>query len=1243
MAQLRMNLFGAFRASLDEMPITKFRSMKNQALLAYLALEANRAHARSTLADLLWPEESQDAARTNLRQALFQLRSILQSKEGAEMEVLLISSTSVQFNPESRASIDVVHFLNLLDACERHEHADAAVCEACMHRLAQAADLYRGQLLDGFFVDQSPALEEWLLLRREDLHQRALSALYSLTNWRLAQGDASAAYRSAQRQIELDPLREEAYRQAMRALALSGEVSAAVALYLTCSQRLYDDLGVAPSAETEALFQQLSTGSLPTVEARPIARPRHNLPAPPTPFVGREPEVARVVERLLDPQCRQLTLIGIGGVGKTRLSLQAAANLMGAFADGVWFVPLAGVQMMADLATAIITALGLTPPKGDATRFLVDYLAGRELLLVLDNFEHLIPAADLLAEILTRGPQIKALVTSRERLNLQAEAVFVVDPLPIPSLTDEDGKVDLRAFSSVKLFAERASRSLLGFTLDDETLPGVAAICRLVNGLPLGIELAASWVDQFTCAEIAEAIGRNQDFLTTTQQDVPPRQRSLRAVFDHSWQLLAPSEQAALAKAAVFPSAFSRNAALAVAETEIATLAALTHKSLLRLLSPGRYAMHEVVRQFAGEELQARFDMGAGQRRHSQYYLEFVAGWEGMLWGDENSRAYSQILLEIDNVRAAWRWAAQHEMPDELRATLKALPRFYVVAGLYREAVSLLQLALDQLPTQADPAILALRSQLHNEAARLLHHLSDYPASAAAAEEALALADHLADTRLRASALRSLADALYQQGERPRAQEMMADALRLAQASGSAELEADCQLGYGDMLMYRGDPQVDDAHQAALTLYRQLGDRCGEAWTLNSMGIAAAFQKRYADSQGFFAAAVEIFRLLGDRPSTGRALNNLAAIYVLQKEYGQSEPILMQSLTLSRQNGYRLGEVQTLTNLTEALRGQGKRAEARRYCEDALTLSRTLGHVRGEGIQLKILGEMAMEDGDHAAAIPLFEQALTAARTQGDRYYEGERLYALGQAWAGLGDQRRAADLFNEARAVAQQVKDTATTARTTEALVQILSERWRKLTERLGLPEDANTGAEILRAYTAEGRAYHDLAHLVACLHWLDDVRDLAERADEIELALWFHDAVYDPRHTDNEAESAAWAQRWLHESKIDEAQIERVTALVLVTDHRRTPCSEDERWIVDIDLAILGSAAEVYARYEQAIRQEYEWVEVSVYRTKRGEVLRSFLDRDRIYVTNYFQQRLEGQARQNLEWAINRLPEVI
>lgn len=1031
MAQLRLSLFGAFQATVNETRLTKFRSAKNQALLAFLAVEAHRAYARSTLADLLWPDDRQESARQNLRQAIFQLRHLLESEADTPASFLLVTPSTVQFNPDSNHWVDVVHFERLLDACARHEHHDPVTCAVCLHRLAQAVDLYRGPLLEDIFVEQSHRMEEWISLRRETLHQQVLSALYTLSAGQIALGDASSAYRYAQRQIELDPLREEAYRQGMIALAMRGEFSAASALYLDASRRLYEELGVSPSLETETIFQQISRGEAPRPSIKINVAPRHNLPAPLTPFIGREQEVARVTERLLDPACRQLTLIGIGGVGKTRLALQSAAAVTAAFAEGVWFVSLAGVQAEADLVTAIITVLGLTPPKGDATRFLFDYLAGRDLLLLLDNFEHLIHGAGLVTELLERAGGLKILATSRERLNLQAESLFVVDPLPTPSSDEARGQADLRTFSSIKLFAERAGRSLLGFKLGDENLPAVTAICRQVDGLPLAIELAATWVDQFTCAEIADAIAASRDFLASAKTEIEPRQRSLRAVFSHSWGLLTEAEQAALASISVFQGAFGREAALRVAQTDLTTLSALTHKSLLRLVGAGRYAAHEVIRQFAAEALHAYFDAAAVHRRHSDYYLNFMAARGQILWGDENEVGARQIQAEIDNIRAAWRWAAQHKTTTSLLEALPALMRYSIGAGLYRETSALLQAALDPLiDEREDRHFAATASRLHNEQARLLHHLSDYPASAAAARTALTLAESLADLPLQAAALRTLADARYQQGERAEARETMSAALRLAQSVAAPELEADCQLGYGDILMYAGDPAVDDAHRRALDLYRQWGDRCGEAWTLNSMGIAAAFQKRYDDGQRFFRDAVAIFQRLGDRPSTGRALNNLAAIYVLQQEYAASEPILSQSLQLSRQNGYRLGEVQTLTNLTEALRGQGKRDEARRCCDEALRLSRILGHIRGEGMQLKILGEMAGEEGDYATAVACFEQALVAARTQGDRYYEGERLYALGQALRHLGDAQSALARLHEALAIARQVNDKSTEER---------------------------------------------------------------------------------------------------------------------------------------------------------------------------------------------------------------------
>ncbi|MCB0109824.1 MAG: winged helix-turn-helix domain-containing protein, partial [Caldilineaceae bacterium] len=720
MAHLSIRLLGTYAVQLAEQPVTNFRSVKNQALLAYLMTEADRPHTRAALAGLLWPDDPEPQALRNLRQALFRLRHVLDN-DSAQPPFLEINTTTVQFNDASDHWFDGAAFVQLLAACTQHSSERGAAnpsehrrhCGQCCERLAQAVALYRGEFMHGIYIDGSPALEEWLLLRREWFHHQTLTALYDLAAWHEMQQHYSRVYDYAKRQVELDPLREEAHRQLMRALALDGKRSEALAQYEACYTVLYEELGTAPTAETEQLVRQIEEGTLraPLTSAHPqplandvVAPPSVALPAPATPFFGREEERAQLRTRLLDPAQRLITLLGQGGVGKTRLALAAAADLTGAFADGVWFVALERVTEKEGLVTALAGALGFHfQPGGEPKQQLFAYLRQREMLLILDNVEQLVGPAPLsgellIAQLLEQAPRLKMLVTSRVRLNLQWEQVLALGGLPVPSIGGQEISsipVDTllthaRRYSSVALFVERAQRSGLGFVLTGENVTDVMAICQLVEGLPLGIELAAAWTEHFRCAEIAAAIHETLDFLQSSLVDLPPRQRSLHAVFDYSWQLLTPAEQQALAQMSIFRAAFSREAAQRVAQVALPQLLALVNKSLVRTVAAGRYAMHELVRQFAAEwgAVQLATEARAAiAQRHADYYLHLVQAQEG-LWGEQPQNTVAQLLQEIEHLRQAWQWAVDQKDAALLLAALPNLARAFDLAGLYREAAT---------------------------------------------------------------------------------------------------------------------------------------------------------------------------------------------------------------------------------------------------------------------------------------------------------------------------------------------------------------------------------------------------------------------------------------------------------------------------------------------------------------------------------------------------------------------------
>ena len=409
-----------------------------------------------------------------------------------------------------------------------------------------------------------------------------------------------------------------------------------------------------------------------------------NLPAPRTSFVGRTDELASIDRMLDEPDCRLLTLVGPGGVGKTRLALEAAARRIDRYQHGVHFVPLVGVPAPDLLAPAVAETLQFQVDNAHsaipARDQLVDFLRERATLLVLDNFEHLLDARDLLTEVIEQAPQVELLTTSRERLQVQSEWVLDVD-----GLANGSGNGHAGDSAAVRLFVDRARQVDGAYALTDSDRPHVERVCRLVNGMPLGIELAAAWASTLPCSEIADEIERNLGFLETSMHDVPERHRSLRAAFDQSWRLLSGDERRVFSRLSVFRGTFARDAAAAVAGAGLAELHALVSKSLVRRAGLGRFELHELLRQYAAEQLAAEhMDLADARETHARFYVGMVAARADALIGEDMMEARDELRVEIDNVRAAAEWAVAQWSEDDARAALSSLELFFWAHELAR-------------------------------------------------------------------------------------------------------------------------------------------------------------------------------------------------------------------------------------------------------------------------------------------------------------------------------------------------------------------------------------------------------------------------------------------------------------------------------------------------------------------------------------------------------------------------------
>ena len=397
-----------------------------------------------------------------------------------------------------------------------------------------------------------------------------------------------------------------------------------------------------------------------TPDTPPPARPagqRHNLPVQPIPFVGRQAELAELNRLLADPSVRLITVVGAGGMGKTRLALEAAALHLDRFADGVYLVPLAPVPSPDGMVAAIAEASGLDFSQADPCCQLLDYLRAKSLLLILDNFEHVTDGAPLVADLLAEAPGVKIVATSRARLDLQGEQIFTLAGMDLPASAAAPGALDNAA---IRLFVQGARRVRPGYEPDAADLKQIVRICRLVEGMPLGILLAAAWIEMLSPAEIAAEIARSYDFLETGLRDLPERQRSMRAVFEYSWNLLSEREREIFASLSAFCCSFTRDAAQQISGATLRELMALTTKSLLYRTPDGRYEGHGMLQQYAAARLDGSPDGGRAVRdRYAAYYLDLLSGWEADLHGPRQQEALAAIDAESDNIRTAWAWAAE--------------------------------------------------------------------------------------------------------------------------------------------------------------------------------------------------------------------------------------------------------------------------------------------------------------------------------------------------------------------------------------------------------------------------------------------------------------------------------------------------------------------------------------------------------------------------------------------------------
>ena len=947
--------------------------------LAYLVSERHRPVTRDELAEVLWGDDLPRSWETSLRGVALRLRGLLGSAGLVPAEALTSAYRCWQLHLPPTTVVDVETVATDLVRAEKAV-ADSRPGEA--GALAREAAAVAGR---GFLPETTGA---WVEHRQAELRELFVRALEVESDAAAAAADWPSALRAAEEAVSVEPFRESAHLRLMQAHAGAGNRGEALRAYERCRRVLADQLGVNPSPATEAAYVALLGDEPESSRESRRAGPDTNLPFALTRLVGRDEELAAIEKALAGT--RLLTLTGTGGVGKTRLALAAAAGSAADFSGGAFLVELAPLADPDLLPQQVLAALGLREEPGHSPAgTLTAHLRDRRALLVLDNCEHLVGAAAALAEGLLRScPRLTVLATSREPLGVPGEATWRV-----PSLSPA---------GAMALFTERAQAVTPDFDVSDEAAPALAQLCRRLDNIPLAIELAAARTSALSVEEIAARLDDRFRLLSGGARTAVPRQQTLRAMVDWTYDALSDVERRVFDRLAVFGSAFDLEAAEHVVSGDgvepgdvVDILTGLVNKSLVLTERPSgtrhtRYRLLETMRHYARERLAESGQATAVRSRHLARAVELAQAARRDFEGPGQADVLERLEAEHDDLRVALAWGTSGGDPEPALLLATALGRFWEVRGHLSEGRSWLEAALSAGGGGESPA---LRAVALNWTAVLAQHQGDYNAARGLYEHSLALRRRLDDRLGTTAALVGLGNLAALQGRLGAAWAQFEESLAIGRELDEPQVVAASLTNLGWVAHARGDLRGARAmYEEALAVRRRLGDGHGTALVMANLGDLALQQGDLDTAYALHTEGLDLRRRLGDRAGVADSLAALGRVALARGDRTTARTLHSQGLAERRRVGDRPGMPPALAALAEVARLDGDPATAGTLLEEALAVATELDDRHCITLSLLHLARLARDQGDPVRADTLYREAMPVAAGDEGRLDQGEEV-----------------------------------------------------------------------------------------------------------------------------------------------------------------------------------------------------------------------------------------------------------